>query len=690
MLMFRPFVTLLCAVVTWHTLNATQCVAKPSQLDVSAELMQRQQKLTAAIEKVRGAVVGVSDGLGVGSGVVVSPDGIVLTASHVVDSPTRGRLRSESMNKRITITFPDGNEYRAEVLGKNRNADAAMLRITQQRTDGKPFPFVEMGRSEKLQQGDPCFAMGNPGGWQKERPAPIRIGRILSIGHRTLVSDCSIVLGDSGGPLFDLEGRVIGIHSMITSIIIENRHVAIDVWHRDWQRFMDSDRWGTLRAYDNRLVESDFFGVGLKWQDFSASVSRVIPDSPADDAGLQPGDAVVSINRQQFADRLDLGTLLAEVDDASAVDVVIDRNNDRQILKLVTGNKQEALDAQRERRRRRDFNQDEIAEREEEFTLQLSPHRPIGPFEKRAPEQLALFNPVLNEVRDSVVAIKDGGPTICLGVVMSSDGYILTKASEVRNAIAPECILPDGQRFNVREVASNDAYDLMLIKVDGTNLQPAVWKVDSPAAIGTLAIVPDARGNPLIPTVVSVETRTQASSSKGFLGVQLQPNSNGVQINSVISGGAAERNGLRADDVILSIDGITMQSVGQIIDKVSQTKPGQKIAVRYLREDKISTINITLTPRFTSEDAMLEQYRSLDPELMGQFASIHSGGFPNVLQHDADVFPEQCGGPLVGLDGRLLGLNIARADRVVSYAIPAKNVLEVYRELRSRDSSNPL
>ena len=87
---------------------------------------------------------------------------------------------------------------------------------------------------------------------------------------------------------------------------------------------------------------------------------------------------------------------------------------------------------------------------------------------------------------------------------------------------------------------------------------------------------------------------------------------------------------------------------------------------------------------------MLEQYRSLDPELMGQFASIHSGGFPNVLQHDADVFPEQCGGPLVGLDGRLLGLNIARADRVVSYAIPAKNVLEVYRELRSRDSSNPL
>ena len=685
MLLFRPFVMLLCA-----ALYADHAVATTATVDIPAELQQRQAALNAAISSVRGAVVGVSDGLGVGSGVVVSPDGIVLTASHVVDSPTRGRLRSSDMNKRITITFPDGSEHRAEVLGKNRNADAAMLRITQPRDDGKPFPFAEMGKSSELAVGDHCFAMGNPGGFQKDRPAPVRIGRLLSIGHRTIVSDCSIVLGDSGGPLFDLEGRVIGIHSMITSIIIENRHVAIDCWHRDWDRFMNSDRWGTLRAYDNRLVESTFFGVGVKWKDFVPSITKVVRDSPADAAGLQPGDTILTINRQKFADRLDLGTLLSEVEDESLVEVVVSRNEHTEVVSVVTGHKDEALDEQRERRRRRDISDEELLEREEEFSLQLSPHRPIGPFEKRSAEQLALFAKSLVDVKNSVVAIKDGGPTICLGVVMSSDGYILTKASEVRNAIAPECILANGRRFNVREVAANDAYDLMLVKVDAKNLQTAVWQTDSTAALGTLAVIPDARGNALIPTVVSVETRTQASSSKGFLGVQLQQTESGVRIGSIISGGAAERNGLRANDVILSIDGIAMQSVGQMIDKVSQCKPGQEIVVRYQRDDRIVSRNIILTPRFTSEDALLDQYRSLDPELMGQFASIHSGGFPNVLQHDADVFPEQCGGPLVGLDGRVIGLNIARADRVVSYAIPPEFVLEVYKELRARDKENPL
>ncbi|MCA9036473.1 MAG: trypsin-like peptidase domain-containing protein, partial [Planctomycetaceae bacterium] len=387
-------------------------------------LQKRQQELKQAIAKVRNAVVGVSDGLGVGSGVVVSPDGIVLTASHVVDSPVRRRIQPPEVDRRVTITFPDGSEYPAEVLGKNRNADAAMLRITRQPPDGKPFPFAEMGRSAELYQGQECFAMGNPGGLQHDRPAPVRIGRILSVGHRTIVSDCSIVLGDSGGPLFDMQGRVIGIHSMITSIIIENRHVAIDCFHRDWDRFQDRSRWGRLQAFDNRLIESSFFGVRLKWTDFRAAVLQVVQDSPADKAGLRPGDVIRSINNQRFADRLDLGTLLSEIDDKEEIDVVVERENEPSTLRLTTGHQEEALEEQRERRRRRregNADPDDVtAMREDEFAVQLSPHRPIGPYEKRAPDQLKLFRPSMQLVKDSVVAIKDGGPTVALGVVMSS------------------------------------------------------------------------------------------------------------------------------------------------------------------------------------------------------------------------------------------------------------------------------
>jgi len=110
--------------------------------DVPEALQQRQQQLFASLAKVRGAVVGVSDGFGVGSGVVVSRDGIVLTASHVVDSGNRQRGRRQST---VRITFPDGKEYTASVLGKNRDADAAILRINDSPPDQNGFPFAEMG-----------------------------------------------------------------------------------------------------------------------------------------------------------------------------------------------------------------------------------------------------------------------------------------------------------------------------------------------------------------------------------------------------------------------------------------------------------------------------------------------------------------------------------------------------------------
>ena len=75
---------------------------------------------------------------------------------------------------------------------------------------------------------------------------------------------------------------------------------------------------------------------------------------------------------------------------------------------------------------------------------------------------------------------------------------------------------------------------------------------------------------------------------------------------------------------------------------------------------------------------MLELYSNDD----GKYASVHSSGFPRVIEHDSDLFPNQCGGPLYDLNGKAIGLNIARVARVSSYAIPAQDVLDVYRKLR--------
>lgn len=101
------------------------------------------------------------------------------------------------------------------------------------------------------------------------------------------------------------------------------------------------------------------------------------------------------------------------------------------------------------------------------------------------------------------------------------------------------------------------------------------------------------------------------------------------------------------------------------------------------------TIDIVLTPQFVSPagDVMLDRYRK---DNLGKFASVHNSGFPEALQHDTDLFPHQCGGPVFDISGKAIGLNIARAARITSYAIPAKAVLRVFEELKNKGEASRL
>ena len=335
--MKRAFVLL---VLTVNFLFSAASQISLQAADVPEALQQRQQQLLEAIDKVRNCVVAVSDGSGIGSGVIVSGDGLVLTASHVVSGGGRSFRRNIQREPRpATVIFADGTEYRATILGRNADADAAMLRITDSPRGAAEFPHAEMGRTSETTVGQWCFAMGHPGGYRRERQAPVRFGRVLSVGSRTVVSDCAILLGDSGGPLFDLDGRVIGIHSMITSLIIENRHVAIDAFHNEWERMLEGDRWGSLRASDNGLVESEFFGVELKWKEFVPEVTEVVSGSPAEKSGLQKGDVLQLISGGRIADRLDLATTLALIESDQVIDVQFRRGKEEQTVQLTTGPK---------------------------------------------------------------------------------------------------------------------------------------------------------------------------------------------------------------------------------------------------------------------------------------------------------------------------------------------------------------
>ncbi|MCA9048230.1 MAG: PDZ domain-containing protein, partial [Planctomycetaceae bacterium] len=475
---------------------------------------------------------------------------------------------------------------------------------------------------------------------------------------------------------------LIGIHSMITEVIVENRHVAVDVFARDGDRMEAGEVWGTLQSHEAELAASRFFGTSLRWRDFTPEVSRVVRDSPADRAGVRPGDILLKVDGQTFADPLELSILLAGLEENHKIEVTVERSGRSQQVSLTTG----TMLNERELAQLHDDAFDEIdQEHYRELKNQLTSFRRVGPYEKRSTEELDRFEPIVAANRNCTVELREFGRTLTLGTIMSSDGYILTKASELQNAVDPECILSDGRRLKIQELATDYAFDLMLIKVDARNLTPVQWSTEPGPVAGRMLISTDARGTPVLPGVVSVAARRLPTAEKGFLGVQMQMNrqTGEVTLTNILPGGAAERDGLKKGDVILSINNTIISDTDTMARIVGSVPPFQTISVKLRRDGTERTFNVALTPKFVAEfeDALLPRYGT---ENLGKFASNHNSGFPEAIQHDTDPFPNQCGGPVLDLTGKAIGLNIARAARITSYAIPAAAVQRVYKELRAK------
>ena len=205
-----------------------------------AVLKRVEAKSRAVAARVLAATVGIinqslagNGRLGEGSGVVVSEDGLILTVGHVIAKP----------GSELTVIFPDGRRAAAKALGANFSRDSGLAKITE---PGK-WPHVEMGHSDDIKPGTWCMALGHPGGIQQGRTPPIRLGRVLNSGKgaRFLVTDATVISGDSGGPLFDLEGRVIGVHSNIGMNVNQNQHVPIDVYREQWNDLLAGKAIGT-------------------------------------------------------------------------------------------------------------------------------------------------------------------------------------------------------------------------------------------------------------------------------------------------------------------------------------------------------------------------------------------------------------------------------------------------------------
>jgi serine protease Do len=283
------------------------------------DLKAIQAQVKKVLEKVVPCTVGIRNGGGQGSGVIVSEDGYVLTAGHISNDP----------DKTVTIILPDGRKVKGKTLGANRDIDSGLIKIT----DKGKYPFVEKGKSADLKKGQWCLAVGHPGGYQNGRTPVVRLGRILDHTKFFIRTECTLVGGDSGGPLFDLNGRVIGIHSRIGGTITANIHVPIDTYEDTWEKLAKGEVWG------NMFGKSSLAYLGIKADPVSKEcrIISINPKSPAEKAGLKVDDVIVMLDGKKIASFEDLVRVLGRKKPGDRVDIEVVRDEELMSLRVTLG-----------------------------------------------------------------------------------------------------------------------------------------------------------------------------------------------------------------------------------------------------------------------------------------------------------------------------------------------------------------
>lgn len=275
-------------------------VAAREPVEGVEDLLKLEKRLQGVVEKALPATVAlISERTGSsGSGVIVSEEGLILTAAHVIQGM-----------EEVDVYFSDGKKWRAKVLGANLSKDIGMVQML----DLQPWPYVELGKSKPLEAGDWVVALGHSAGFDPARTPPVRFGRVLSDGPGNyFTSDCTLIGGDSGGPLFDLDGKLVGVNSSIGESWKNNNHAGVDGFFEDWDRLLAGEIWGALQMNPLANPETPVLGIvmGLRNEGEGVRVQKVEPNSPAAAAGVRVGDVIMKIDDEQIEGGAELQQIL--------------------------------------------------------------------------------------------------------------------------------------------------------------------------------------------------------------------------------------------------------------------------------------------------------------------------------------------------------------------------------------------
>jgi serine protease Do len=293
---------------------------------------------------------------------------------------------------------------------------------------------------------------------------------------------------------------------------------------------------------------------------------------------------------------------------------------------------------------------------------------------------LRAFAPVSGATRNSIVKFNVDGATVALGTVVDRNGLALTKASELKKGKLT-CWLASEKEVSVELISIDEEEDVALVRVQAGGLKPIQW-AEGEVAVGQWAITPGIAETPQAVGIISALPR-RIRPQRALIGVQFDYGGSAPKIQELLPGLGASKAGLKPGDVIVAVNGAAVTNREQIVEALREFREGQTVKLRVQRAGKEFGVEVRMmVPRagqLSGGSDSPQRRRRLDGEV-----SQRADGFEVAIEHDTVLPPWLCGGPLVNLEGKAIGLNIARASRVTTYALPSRLVRRIFDNLKPK------
>lgn len=325
------------------------------------------------------------------------------------------------------------------------------------------------------------------------------------------------------------------------------------------------------------------------------------------------------------------------------------------------------------------------------ITLLVAITIPLGanslPSEKRknGPLIQEALSPVQVSLQESSAVFynNETSKAFLYGTVVSDDGLIVTKASEIEEVESYYVRVGTKKFRDPIVVARNDVWDVMMIKIKALGLKPVDFSQTKDLSHGTWVVsngATERRFRRPRAGIISANKREIPGGSPAVLGVGLKEDDGDLSVDSVTEGSGAAMADLKKGDKLLKVDGSDIKNRDDLIAYLKEKSPGDKIKLTLTRGDKELLLEVELMARHK----LYGQEKTRNDQLSGGEAqqSSRRTGFPMVLQHETMLNRKTVGGPVFTLDNQFVGMNIAAVNRVEAFAIPGKELSDLVLELK--------